>query len=91
MQRIWSVDLPTHVGERVALVGWLHRLRRLSNLAFLILRDGQGLAQIIVDAPEQIEVLAALPPESVRHAAARRLRAGPGALGGAPGGSRQRA
>ncbi len=65
MQRIWSVDLPTHVGERVALAGWLHRLRRLSSVAFLILRDGQGLAQIVVDAPQQIEALAALPPESV--------------------------
>jgi nondiscriminating aspartyl-tRNA synthetase len=65
MQRISSVDLPTHVGERVALAGWLYRLRRLSSVAFLILRDGQGLAQVVVDASEQLELLGALPPESV--------------------------
>lgn len=65
MERIWSVDMPTHVGEHVALAGWLHRLRRLRNVAFLVVRDGQGLAQIVVDAPEQVDVLAGLPPESV--------------------------
>jgi len=65
MQRIWSVDLPAHVGERVALAGWLHRVRRLSHVAFLILRDGQGLAQIVVDSPEHIELLGALAPEAV--------------------------
>ncbi len=65
MQRIWSVDMPAHVGERVVLAGWLHRLRRLSSVAFLIVRDGQGLAQVVVEPPEQIASLAVLPPESV--------------------------
>ena len=41
MQRIWSVELPAHVGKRVMLAGWLHRVRRLSGVSFLILRDGQ--------------------------------------------------
>ena len=62
MQRIWSVDMPAHVGERVVLEGWLSRLRRLHSITFLILRDGQGLAQIIVKEPEP---LASVPPESV--------------------------
>jgi len=65
MQRIWSVDMPAHVGERVVLAGWLHRLRRLSSVTFLIVRDGQGLAQIVLDAPAQAELLDGLPPESV--------------------------
>ena len=30
--RIWSTDLPAHVGERVTLKGWLHRLRQLSSV-----------------------------------------------------------
>lgn len=62
MQRIWSVDMPAHVGERVALSGWLHRVRRLSQVAFLILRDGRGLAQIVLDANDE---LASVQPESV--------------------------
>jgi nondiscriminating aspartyl-tRNA synthetase len=65
MQRIWSVDLAAHVGEHVALAGWLHRLRRLRGVAFLIVRDGQGLAQVVLDSPEQVESVAAHPPESV--------------------------
>jgi nondiscriminating aspartyl-tRNA synthetase len=48
MQRIWSVDLPAHVGEHVVVAGWLHRLRRLSSVSFLIVRDARGLAQVVV-------------------------------------------
>ena len=65
MQRIYSVEMPTHVGERVVLAGWLHRLRRLSSVTFLILRDGRGLSQIVVTSPADVEALAALAPESV--------------------------
>ena len=65
MQRIWSVDMPARVGERVVLAGWLHRLRRLSSVTFLIVRDGQGLAQVVLNVPEQAELLAPLAPESV--------------------------
>src|SRR5919199_807276 len=64
MQRIWSVDLAAHVGERVVVAGWLHRLRRLSSVSFLIVRDARGLAQIVLDDAclRQIEQLH---PESV--------------------------
>jgi nondiscriminating aspartyl-tRNA synthetase len=65
MQRIWSVELPAHVGERVALAGWLHRLRRLSGVSFLILRDGAGLVQVVLENPEMVERAATLQPESV--------------------------
>jgi nondiscriminating aspartyl-tRNA synthetase len=65
MQRIWSIDLPRHVGETIVLAGWLHRLRRLSTVSFLILRDGQGLAQVILNDPALVDRVAALPPESV--------------------------
>jgi nondiscriminating aspartyl-tRNA synthetase len=65
MERIWTPDLGSHVGERVRLTGWLHRLRQLRGVSFLILRDGKGLAQIVVDDPALIERLAALHNESV--------------------------
>jgi nondiscriminating aspartyl-tRNA synthetase len=64
MQRIWSVDLPAHVGQRVRLDGWVHRLRRLSSVTFLVLRDGRGLAQIVLDDPAEVERLSAVAPES---------------------------
>src|SRR5438067_777122 len=65
VERIWTTDLGRHAGERVRLAGWLHRLRRLSGVSFLILRDGRGLAQVVVDDPALIEQLAALHSESV--------------------------
>ena len=63
--RVWTTDLVRHTGERVRLQGWLHRLRRLSGVSFLILRDGRGLAQVVILDPAQAEQLAALNPESV--------------------------
>lgn len=64
MERIWTADLGAHVGHVVALTGWLHRLRRLSSVTFLIVRDGRGLAQIVVEDARQVEQLSGVPPES---------------------------
>ncbi|HZO90420.1 MAG TPA: aspartate--tRNA(Asn) ligase [Chthonomonadaceae bacterium] len=65
MQRVWTTEIGRHVGERVRLAGWLHRLRQLRNVSFLILRDGKGLAQIVVEDPALVGQLAGLHPESV--------------------------
>src|SRR5512145_1748043 len=65
MERIWTTEMRAHAGERVRLAGWLHRLRQLSNVTFLILRDGKGLAQIVVDDAALIDRLAGLHPETV--------------------------
>lgn len=65
MHRIWTTELRAHAGERVFLAGWLHRLRQLSNVSFLILRDGQGLAQIVLEDPQQAARLAQLNNESI--------------------------
>src|SRR5690349_17884434 len=65
MARIWTTELASHAGQAVELAGWLHRFRRLSQVSFLIVRDGQGLAQVVVEDPEQIAELAELPNETV--------------------------
>src|SRR4051794_1507276 len=65
MARVWSTDLAAHTGQPVELAGWLHRFRRLSRVSFLILRDGKGLAQIVVEEPALLERLAELPNETV--------------------------
>ena len=65
MERIWSTELGRHVGQRVRLAGWLHRLRRLSNVSFLILRDAHGMAQVVVEDPALDDRLAQLHHESV--------------------------
>jgi len=63
MERIWTTELAAHAGERVLLKGWLHRLRRLSQVSFLVLRDGKGFvptADTVLQAGD--EVLAVLDP-----------------------------
>ncbi len=64
-ERIWTTELPAHAGESVLLKGWLHRLRRLSHVSFLVLRDGKGTAQVAIDDPALAAELDALPAESV--------------------------
>ena len=65
MERIATTELVAHAGERVRLAGWLERLRQLGSIDFLILRDGVGSAQVVIDSPELREQLAGLPAESV--------------------------
>jgi nondiscriminating aspartyl-tRNA synthetase len=45
--KIWTTQLAEHAGERVRLMGWLHHMRRLSEVSFIILRDKEGLAQVV--------------------------------------------
>ena len=63
--RIFTVDLSRHVGERVRLAGWLHHQRPLAHITFVLLRDGRGIAQVVVVDDATRERLAALLPESV--------------------------
>jgi len=65
VERIWTTDLPLHVGEQVRLAGWLHRLRALGGFSFLIVRDGRGTAQVVVSDQDLIQKLNALYAESV--------------------------
>lgn len=64
-ERILSSQLGQHVGERVCLSGWLHNLRRLKEVNFLILRDRAGMAQVVIESPELLKVLEACQNESV--------------------------
>jgi len=56
MQRILSIELAHHVGETVTVAGWIHRRRLLKSVAFLILRDASGFAQVVA-TPGDLEKL----------------------------------
>jgi len=55
MERVLTSELAAHTGETVLLQGWLHRQRRLANVSFLVLRDREGLAQVVLD--EAVDLL----------------------------------
>ncbi len=47
-KRAYSQDLPQKVGEKVLIQGWVRLRRDHGKLIFLDIRDGKGLAQIVV-------------------------------------------
>jgi nondiscriminating aspartyl-tRNA synthetase len=65
MERIYTSELGRHGGEQVRLAGWLHALRRLGTVNFLVLRDARGTAQVVVDSAEALHALDGLLPETV--------------------------
>lgn len=57
MERILSSQLKKHIGKKVMISGWLHKLREMGGLSFLVLRDRHGLIQIFIDNKEEVEKL----------------------------------
>ncbi|MGA7362494.1 MAG: aspartate--tRNA(Asn) ligase [Candidatus Dormiibacterota bacterium] len=65
MSRVWSDRLGQAVGQRVQLAGWLHHQRRLSQVTFVLLRDGRGMSQVVAEDGALRMELAGWPPETV--------------------------
>ncbi|HKD77507.1 MAG TPA: OB-fold nucleic acid binding domain-containing protein, partial [Ktedonobacterales bacterium] len=67
MERIRTVELATHHGERVRIAGWLHAIRRIGGLSFIVVRDGWGTAQVVVEGEAALASLGAASagPESI--------------------------
>lgn len=65
MDRTLAAELPSRVDQQVRLSGWLHRVRSLKQVTFLILRDASGLAQVVIDDPDVMAQVADYPVESV--------------------------
>src|SRR5579863_6052551 len=58
MQRIRTIEVPAQVGERVHIAGWLHSLRRLGGVSFVVIRDGWGLVQAVAESERELAPLA---------------------------------
>lgn len=54
MERIRTVEVDKHVGERVYVAGWLHSLRRLGGVNFLVVRDGWGIVQVVTESETEL-------------------------------------
>src|SRR6266700_2239285 len=55
MERLRTIAVSTHTGKRVRVEGWLHSIRRLGGVTFLIVRDGWGLLQAVTEHEEEIQ------------------------------------
>ncbi len=49
MKRTLISEFKNSINEKVNLQGWIHKIRKLKNITFLIIRDRSGLVQCIVD------------------------------------------
>lgn len=63
MERIRTTEVQAHIGERVCVQGWLHAVRRLGGVNFLVVRDGWGTVQAVT---EQEADLAPLTPAELQ-------------------------
>ena len=42
-------EVQRYIGQNVSICGWVHRIRNLGRIAFVILRDRSGLIQLVFD------------------------------------------
>lgn len=54
MERIPTTEVKAHIGERVCVQGWLHAMRRLGGVNFLVLRDGWGTVQVVTEQEAEL-------------------------------------
>src|SRR5437588_2715601 len=57
MERIRTIEVSQHIGERVRVSGWLHSLRQLGGVSFLVIRDGWGTVQAVAETEEELAPL----------------------------------
>ena len=55
MERILARDVGQHIGKRVLLKGWVHTVRAMGKLNFIVLRDRTGLVQTKIRGYEDSE------------------------------------
>ncbi len=56
MKASTTIDrLRDHVGKSVTLRGWVYNVRAGGRIAFVILRDGTGLCQCVLEKSERTE------------------------------------
>lgn len=65
MLHIRTTQLREHIGQRVVVHGWLHNLRALGRINFILVRDGHGIAQAVTQDENVLIALRGARDESV--------------------------
>jgi nondiscriminating aspartyl-tRNA synthetase len=65
MNTIRTVEAGSYIGQQVRLSGWLHNVRRLGGVSFVVLRDGWGTIQAVTESEADLAPIANLSLESV--------------------------
>src|SRR5260370_27191654 len=54
LKRIRTIEVPSHAGERVRIAGWLHSLRQMGGINFLVIRDGWETIQAVAETETEL-------------------------------------
>jgi nondiscriminating aspartyl-tRNA synthetase len=65
MKNVRTVEVQEFVGQQVRLQGWLHNLRQMGGINFIVLRDGWGTVQAVTENEADLEPVADLSLETV--------------------------
>ena len=57
MERILTNEIKSNIGKEVMLKGWVHAVRDLGSVCFLIIRDRAGIAQVVLDQRAEVAKL----------------------------------
>ena len=57
IERVRTTEVDAHVGERIRVAGWLHSLRRMGGITFLVVRDGWGMVQAVAENESELGAL----------------------------------
>src|SRR5579884_684088 len=57
LERLRTIEVASHAGERVRIAGWLHSLRSMGGIHFLVIRDGWGLLQAVAESEAELAPL----------------------------------
>jgi nondiscriminating aspartyl-tRNA synthetase len=66
--RTLASELASSVGATVTLCGWVHRIRDLGGVSFVMLRDRSGSAQLVFDAKPEVTLESVIRAEGVAAA-----------------------
>ncbi len=81
MHRVLSSELSQHIGKRICLRGWLHTLRSLGKVSFLILRDFKGFCQIVIQDKNELQKISHLHPGSILRVEGNAVKSSQAGLG----------
>jgi nondiscriminating aspartyl-tRNA synthetase len=59
MERTLTTQVSEHIGQRVQVQGWLHALRKLGGVTFVVVRDGWGTVQAVSEDEGELQALLA--------------------------------
>ena len=54
--RTLLAEIDRHLGKEITVAGWVHRIRELGAISFVLLRDRSGQAQLVLDAERVVEI-----------------------------------